>query len=117
MPQQVLAGDHAQHGGGNGRRGGQEDGIGKTEPDHGLPAGERLAGRREPTDVGEVMECVAALDHAGSVVVTLGADGALCFEKGVAVPVAVPGIPTRTRDASGAGTRSSPGKDEARAFT
>ncbi|MCY7394604.1 MAG: ribokinase [Nocardioides sp.] len=62
----------------------------------------RLAGRHEPTDVSEVSACVAALDHAGSVVITLGADGALCFEKGAA-PVAVPGIPTATRDASGAG--------------
>jgi ribokinase len=62
----------------------------------------RLAGRPEPTDATEVADCVAALDYAGSVVVTLGADGALCFEKGAA-PVAVPGVPTATRDASGAG--------------
>jgi ribokinase len=62
----------------------------------------RLAGRPEPTDAGEVAECVAALGHDGSVVVTLGADGALCFEKDLP-PVAVPGIPTATRDASGAG--------------
>lgn len=62
----------------------------------------RLAGRPEPTDVSGVTACVAALDHAGSVVVTLGADGALCFEKGAA-PIAVPGVPTATRDASGAG--------------
>ena len=62
----------------------------------------RLAGHPEPTDASEVTACVAALDHAGSVVVTLGADGALCFEKGAA-PVAVPGVPTATRDASGAG--------------
>lgn len=62
----------------------------------------RLAGLPEPTDADEVGRCVAALGHAGSVVVTLGADGALCFEHG-APPVAVPGIPTATRDASGAG--------------
>lgn len=62
----------------------------------------RLAGRPEPTDSSEVAECVAALDHTGSVVVTLGAEGALCFERGAA-PVLVPGIPTPTRDASGAG--------------
>jgi ribokinase len=62
----------------------------------------RLAARSEPTDAAEVAECVAALGHAGSVVVTLGAEGALCFEKGGA-PVAVPGVPTDTRDASGAG--------------
>lgn len=62
----------------------------------------RLAGRPEPTDASEVAECVAALGHTGSVVVTLGADGALCFERGAA-PVQVPGIPTSTRDASGAG--------------
>jgi ribokinase len=62
----------------------------------------RLAGRPEPTDASEVAECVAALGHTGSVVVTLGADGALCFERG-APPVLVPGIPTSTRDASGAG--------------
>ncbi|GAB3015471.1 ribokinase [Nocardioides flavus (ex Wang et al. 2016)] len=62
----------------------------------------RLAGLPEPTDATEVVDCVAALGHAGSVVVTLGADGALCFEKGAA-PVAVPGVPTATRDASGAG--------------
>ena len=62
----------------------------------------RLAGRPEPTDAGEVTACVAALDHAGSVVVTLGADGALCFEKDAA-PVAVPGVPTAALDASGAG--------------
>jgi ribokinase len=62
----------------------------------------RLAGRPEPTDAAEVADCVAALDHPGSVVVTLGAEGALCFERGSA-PVLVPGIPTRTRDASGAG--------------
>lgn len=62
----------------------------------------RLAGLPEPTDVTEVADCVAALGHVGSVVVTLGADGVLCFEKGTA-PVVVPGIPTATRDASGAG--------------
>ena len=62
----------------------------------------RLAGRPEPTDASEVAECVAALGHTGSVVVTLGADGALCFERGAA-PVLVPGIPTSSRDASGAG--------------
>jgi ribokinase len=62
----------------------------------------RLAGRPEPTDSTEVADCVAALGHDGSIVVTLGADGALCFEKG-ATPVAVPGVPTATRDASGAG--------------
>lgn len=62
----------------------------------------RLSGRPEPTDTAEVADCVATLGHAGSVVVTLGADGALCFEKGAA-PVAVPGVPTATRDASGAG--------------
>jgi ribokinase len=62
----------------------------------------RLSRLAEPTDATEVADCVAALAHAGSVVVTLGADGALCFEKGAA-PVAVPGVPTATRDASGAG--------------
>lgn len=62
----------------------------------------RLAGLPEPTNASEVAECVAALDHSGSVVVTLGAEGVLCFEKGVP-PVAVPGISTATRDASGAG--------------
>ena len=62
----------------------------------------RLAGRPEPTDAAEVTACVTALDHAGSVVVTLGANGALCFEKDAA-PVAVPGVPTAARDASGAG--------------
>jgi len=62
----------------------------------------RLVGRPEPTDISEVTACVAAFDHTGSVVVTLGAYGALCFEKGMA-PVAVPGVPTATRDASGAG--------------
>ncbi|WP_299055979.1 ribokinase [uncultured Nocardioides sp.] len=62
----------------------------------------RLAGRPEPTTHAEVAECVAALDLTGSVVVTLGADGALCFEKG-AEPVAVPGERVDTVDASGAG--------------
>jgi len=62
----------------------------------------RLVGRPEPTDISEVIACVVALDHHGDVVVTLGSDGALCFEKGAA-PVAVPGVPTATRDASGAG--------------
>lgn len=62
----------------------------------------RLAGLPEPTNATEVADCVAALGHTGSVVVTLGAEGALCFEKGVA-PVAVPGVRTATRDASGAG--------------
>lgn len=62
----------------------------------------RLAGRPEPTDVVEVAACVAALDHPGSVVVTLGAGGAVCFDWG-AEPVVVPGLPTATRDASGAG--------------
>jgi ribokinase len=62
----------------------------------------RLAGLSEPKAATEVAECVAALGHAGSVVVTLGADGALCFEKG-STPVAVPGVPTVTRDSSGAG--------------
>ena len=62
----------------------------------------RLAGRPEPTDASEVAQCVAALGSTGSVVVTLGAGGALCFERGAA-PVLVPGIPTSTRDASGAG--------------
>lgn len=63
----------------------------------------RLAGRPEPINVNEVTDCVAALDHAGSVVVTLGAGGALCFQKGVAAPFMVPGIPTASQDASGAG--------------
>jgi len=62
----------------------------------------RLTALPEPTGPSEVAACVAALGHVGSVVVTLGADGALCFEKGAA-PVAVPGVPTATRDASGAG--------------
>ncbi len=62
----------------------------------------RLVGRPEPSEEAEVADCVAALDHAGSVVVTLGAGGALCFEQGEA-PVAIPGVPTATRDASGAG--------------
>lgn len=62
----------------------------------------RLAGRPEPTTSAEVADCVAALDFAGAVVVTLGADGALCFEKG-AEPVAVPGERVDTVDASGAG--------------
>lgn len=62
----------------------------------------RLARLPEPTNADEVADCVAALGHTGSVVVTLGADGALCFEKGAA-PAAVPGVPTATRDASGAG--------------
>jgi len=62
----------------------------------------RLAGRPEPADVGEVAACVAALDHPGGVVVTLGAGGAVCFDRG-AKPVVVPGLPTATRDASGAG--------------
>lgn len=62
----------------------------------------RLAGMPEPSSPHEVSACVAALDHAGSVVVTLGADGVLCFEGGAA-SVAVPGVPTGTRDASGAG--------------
>ncbi|MGJ7439678.1 ribokinase [Aquipuribacter sp. MA13-6] len=62
----------------------------------------RLAGRDQPTNAAEVADCVAALGHTGSVVVTLGAEGALCFEPG-ATPVSVPGILTATRDASGAG--------------
>ena len=62
----------------------------------------RLAGRPEPTDVVEVAACVAALDHPGGVVVTLGAGGAVCFDRG-AEPVVVPGLPTATRDVSGAG--------------
>lgn len=62
----------------------------------------RLAGLSEPTDAAQVADCVAALGPTGSIVVTLGADGALCFEKG-AEPVAVPGVPAATRDASGAG--------------
>ena len=63
----------------------------------------RLAGRPEPTDVVEVAACVAALDHPGGVVVTLGAGGAVCFDRG-AEPVVVPGLPTATRDASGPAT-------------
>lgn len=62
----------------------------------------RLAGRPEPTDASDVAACVAALGHGGSIVVTLGAEGALCFERDAA-PVAVPGVPMATRDASGAG--------------
>lgn len=62
----------------------------------------RLAGRPEPTDASEVADCVAALGYTGSVVVTLGADGALCFEQGIP-PVHVHGIASATRDASGAG--------------
>lgn len=62
----------------------------------------RLAGRPEPSGVDEVAACVAALDHRGGVVVTLGAGGAACFRPG-AEPVVVPGVPTTTRDASGAG--------------
>lgn len=62
----------------------------------------RLAGRPEPTEASDVADCVARLGFAGRVVVTLGADGALCFEPGAA-PVAVPGVPAAARDASGAG--------------
>lgn len=62
----------------------------------------RLTGRPEPTGVHEVAACVAALDHTGSVVVTLGAGGAVCFPSGEE-PVEVPGVPAATRDASGAG--------------
>ena len=62
----------------------------------------RLAGRPEPADAADVAACVAALGHEGSIVVTLGAEGALCFERDAA-PVAVPGVLTATRDASGAG--------------
>ena len=62
----------------------------------------RLVGRPEPTDATGVAVCVAALGHHGSVVVTLGAAGALCF-RGDDAPVAVPGVPTEATDASGAG--------------
>ena len=62
----------------------------------------RLAGRAEPAELDEVAACVAALNHRGGVVVTLGAGGAVCFEPG-AEPVVVAGVPTATRDASGAG--------------
>lgn len=62
----------------------------------------RLAGRPEPTTASEVTDCVEALAFTGSVVVTLGADGALCFEKG-ADAVAVAGEHVDTVDASGAG--------------
>ncbi len=51
----------------------------------------RLAGRSEPRTAAEVADGVAALGHAGGVVVTLGAEGALCFPGPGAAPVVVAG--------------------------
>lgn len=63
----------------------------------------RLAGRSEPRTAAEVADGVAALGHAGGVVVTLGAEGALCFPGPGAAPVVVAGESVATVDASGAG--------------
>ena len=62
----------------------------------------RLAGRPEPRTPDAVVDCVRTLDLPGAVVVTLGADGALCLEGG-GEPVVVPGERVATVDASGAG--------------
>jgi ribokinase len=62
----------------------------------------RLAGRPEPGTPDAVVDCVRSLDLPGAVVVTLGADGALCIEGG-SEPVVVPGERVATVDASGAG--------------
>lgn len=63
----------------------------------------QLAGRPTPRDADEIAACVRALDLPGSVVVTLGADGALLFAKGDTEPVVVRGDRVETIDASGAG--------------
>lgn len=63
----------------------------------------QLAGRSEPTTLAEVTECAAALDFAGSLVVTLGSQGAVIIDaKGqILEHVVAPTIDAR--DTSGAG--------------
>ncbi|USQ79140.1 ribokinase [Ornithinimicrobium faecis] len=63
----------------------------------------QLAGRPTPTTLAEVSECAAALDFAGSLVVTLGRDGAVIIEPGGQVVEQVPAPTIEAADTSGAG--------------
>ena len=63
----------------------------------------QLVGRAAPSTLAEVAECAAALDFAGSLVVTLGSQGAVIIEPGgrIVEQVAAPTI--TALDTSGAG--------------
>jgi ribokinase len=61
----------------------------------------RLAGRTIPQTASEVDECVAALDVKGAIVVTLGSQGAVIYDKGTRAEVAA--LPVDAVDTSGAG--------------
>lgn len=63
----------------------------------------QLAGRPTPTTLAEVTECAAALDFAGSLVVTLGRDGAVIVGPGGEVVEQVPAPTVEAADTSGAG--------------
>lgn len=61
-----------------------------------------LVGRPEPTSVAEVDSCAAALSFHGTLVVTLGADGAIVYE-GSQRRTEVPAMDVLAVDTSGAG--------------
>lgn len=63
----------------------------------------QLAGRLTPTTLSEVSECAAALDFTGSLVVTLGREGAIIIEPGGQVVEQVPAPTVDAADTSGAG--------------
>ncbi|GAA1617378.1 PfkB family carbohydrate kinase [Leucobacter chromiireducens] len=63
----------------------------------------QLAGRQEPRSLDEVAACVAALAFAGTVIVTLGADGAAVWEPGARTPLVLPPPAVTPVDTSGAG--------------
>ncbi|OFE15936.1 hypothetical protein BA895_05420 [Humibacillus sp. DSM 29435] len=62
----------------------------------------QLAGTTEPRTVHEVRECLSALDFAGAVIVTLGADGAILVEAGTE-PVHHAALQLEPVDTTGAG--------------
>ncbi|MEO5743620.1 MAG: ribokinase [Terracoccus sp.] len=62
----------------------------------------QLVGRSEPRTMLEVRECLSALDFAGAVIVTLGADGAILVEPGTE-PVHRPALRLEPVDTTGAG--------------
>lgn len=63
----------------------------------------QLAGRPEPVSFAEVRDCVAALGFGGTVVVTLGAEGAALFPEGGADPLLVAPPPVAPVNTTGAG--------------
>ena len=64
----------------------------------------RLAGRETPVDRSSLDQCVAALNFAGPVLVTLGSEGVAVYERGSGHrSTMIAGLPVEAVDTSGAG--------------